>query len=187
MWSLLWFVILIPVVAHADTRFGVHAGGGLEAGMVRSAHPEGVAEVGAIGEHLWTGRRWGIAGAFERIGRGYDDVVDEWKVDGGICFASQSRRFHAIVGVGYRTMTVPGAENRLPSKIHGVDLIRLDDQITIVRRGRIALDFYFNWTLGVYRGRQYDERIGDMAQTTSQVGALTTAYTLGLQTSFVLD
>ncbi len=178
-------VVVWPLTASAEVRLGTHAGGGIEAAMVKAPHPEGIAELGAIVAVLPSDKRWGFAAGVARVGRGYDDVANEWKLDAGLCIANKDRTFRAIIGVGMRTLTIPGGESRPESTIRGIDLIRIDDQIQIVRRGPIALDFYFGWTLGVYHGTRYEDRFGDMVQPTRDFTGLTTAYLLGLSTSVV--
>lgn len=179
-------VLACPFAASADVRVGVHAAGGLEGILLRDPHPEAVVEAGLTAECRWPGKRWGLAAGFERIGRGYDDLSNEWKLDAGFGVSNTARTSHLLVGVGIRTVTLAGDERRLPATIHGFDLLRLAGQIQIARRGAISLDFYLGWTFGVYKGRQYDEQLGDMVQTSRQVTALTTTYVLGLQTSFTL-
>lgn len=179
-------VLLVPITAAAESRIGIHAGGGLEALMLRSAPPAGVVEAGLTAELLWPGKQWGLGAGFERIGRSEDGLADEWKLDAGIGFTDATRRYHALVGVGVRTLTLPGDARRQPATIRGVDLIRLDNRLEIVRRGAVSLDFYLGWTVGLYQGRQ-SERVGDMAPASRPFLAVTSVCILGLQTSFTLE
>jgi hypothetical protein len=51
----------------------------------------------------------------------------------------------------------------------------------------VQLDFYVDWTFGFYSGTRYDDRFGDMAQPSHRVGALTTAYVLGVMTNVIVQ
>jgi hypothetical protein len=75
-------------------------------------------------------------------------------------------------GAGLRRITVPGEDLRPGSAIWGVDLMRANIELPIVRLGRGTIDFYFAWTLGLYKGELYEDRIGDMAFPTTTRASL---------------
>lgn len=180
-------VVLWPLTAAAETQLGVHAGGGMEAGTTVRAHPEGMAEAGAVLAWILPHRTWGLAVAGERIGRDRDDLGDEWKLDAGVSITNPERSFHAIIAIGARTMTLAGDEWRPASTIRGIDLMRIDAQLEVARRGRVAIDVYFDWTFGVYHGAREEMRVDEPPSDGPSYTAITTTYVLGVQTRMRLD
>ncbi|HET9483546.1 MAG TPA: hypothetical protein VFO79_06285, partial [Xanthomonadales bacterium] len=68
-------VLLLVTTASAETRVYVHAGGGLESGLITGAPFLGaVAELGAGIDYLLDGRQWGFGAVIERVARSRSEL-----------------------------------------------------------------------------------------------------------------
>lgn len=196
------YVVLIAwclmTEARADTVWQLHAGGGLEGGMISGQpHPGGVAESGMIVEAILPDGTWGIGASLDAIARTSSRLADgeEIKADLMLRFASRDRRFRFGAGAGLRLLAVkpPVEDPHRDDTIRGYDLMRLDvsgrfaSWKPIDRGPRISLEGYFSWTFGCYRDTVTTPAVGDMLPTSRSIGCvdtITSAYVLGLATSF---
>lgn len=179
--------LLASVCAHANVRLELHAGGGLEGGLIQGApRPDALAEAGAGVEWLLPGRSWGLGAVYERVHRLSSGVpIDaEHKLD--LLFRARlgrDGRGRIGVGAGVRWLAVAGGTDRPASTLRGLDLLRMGVELPIARVGRASIDFYFAWTFGLYNGEIYRTRSGDMPHATREVTLISSGYVAGLQTS----
>jgi hypothetical protein len=179
-------LVVFSSLAVAETRLGVHAGGGIDAGLISGKpHPDGVAEAGLSIEQSLS-ERGGLALVLERVGRMHrlEPTASEVKVD--LVMRGRTGRWSGGGGLGLRRMTIEGSPDRPESKLWGADLLRLDLVCRLARVGRVEVNVYFAWTFGVYIGEIYKDRVGDMAYPTRDASTMTSAYVFGLQTAVVL-
>ena len=179
-------LLLLVSTARAETRLSPHAAGGFEAGFVQGKPAPGpLGEVGVGLDRL--GPRWGFGLVVERVARAENtvEIATEYKLDALVRMRNPKNGFVGGIGAGLRRITVPGEDRRPGSTIWGIDLVRMNIELPVVRIGRGTIDFYFAWTLGFYKGSVYADRVGDMAFPTRDYTTLSNTYVLGLQTTFV--
>lgn len=180
---------------HADVRWDVHAGAGMEGGLISGAlRPDGVAQAGTAAEVLLPVRDWGFGVNLEAVARltSRFDAAAETTLDLMWRYARPDRAFGFGVGAGVRQLTFAPDKGGTAESVYGVDLVRLD------LHGRIAswstgttslgLDLYFAWTFGCYSGTRNAAPSGDMLpppRDVSCVGTITSTYVGGVETSVV--
>jgi len=179
----LLLVVLLSSSAHADGRFDVHVGGGLEGGLIQGEPQPGlIAELGVGADYFAPDRKWGLGVVLERVGRRTADVsiAHEHKLDVVFRITHPKNRCIGGVGMGIRQLSIDAGK---ASTVWGVDLARMTFELPLARAGRVGVQFYFTWTFGLYHGELYGERFGDMPYPTKDYTTIASSYVLGLQTS----
>jgi len=190
---------LLVLIAISDVRFGTHVGGGFEGGTIlEEATPDALAEAGVFVDFIPPGWRMGFGIVWEKVKRrtSSEPIETETKVDVMVRVADKNRRIVGGFGAGIRRLDIEGesrmlgqqgATERLPSKVWGIDLMRMDLEVPFVRLtgkvGYLSMGLYFAWTFGMYRGEINETRIGDMPYPKRDYSPLSSSYVAGIQTS----
>jgi hypothetical protein len=182
-------LLLLPSLAFAEARLDVHVGGGAEAGtMMKDDHPVLASEVGVSAHVIPKGKTWGLGFMLERVERQEVgiDITEELKLDVMLRVVAK-KDFRFGVGMGIRELGVPGDARTPPSTVWGLDLMRMCTELQLAKLGRVGIDAYFSWTLGLYKGEVFNARYGDMPYTKRDYFSVTNTYIVGISTSVSWD